>query len=129
MPLIALGIAFLALNRPGSGIWPMTLERDIRDGFTSAVVGFVIAILLPVFLKIFEELNAPGWVDVAFVIYVVIVLVVDFLNNTAGGLGYTIGFAFGAWAVGDWWLSILAFVVYVAILYLKQDGSSSGSDW
>ena len=58
--------------------------------------------------------NVPEWDYLLFVIIVIGLLLADFAGYVSG-LMTTLGFAAGAWLVGDQWIAVLAIIIYAAI--------------
>lgn len=97
----------------------MSIVAEAVDGFGSAVVGYVIGILVPAFLTVFAALNSPWYFTLLFIVYVAIAIVAEVVNGVFGSVGYAAGFLYGSYTLGDWPEFLLALVASVTGLYLK----------
>lgn len=89
------------------------------DGLVSAVVGYVIAAIVPAFLTAFYALNSPSYIPVLYVIFVIATVAVEVINEVTGSLAYAAGFLYGAYALQDWWAFGGVLVLSIVVFYFR----------
>lgn len=92
------------------------------DGVVSAVLGYVVAAIVPSFLTVFYALNSPWYVPVLYVAFIVIALAAEVINMVVGSVAYSVGFLYGSYVVGDWLAFGLVLTLTVVVLYIKAGG-------
>jgi len=101
----------------------MSAGNEFIEGLISAVTGFVIAILLPVFFQVFGSINAPWWIYILLGCYVLVTIGYDLVAGVSNSIFYTIGFALGALILQDYLALIAVIIVLVVIFLLRRDAS------
>ena len=88
------------------------------DGLVSAIVGFVIAAIVPAFLMVFYASNSPWYIPVLYLVFIAATVAVEVINQVIGSFAYAAGFLYGAYLLQDWLafggvLILSAFVIYL----------------
>jgi hypothetical protein len=99
----------------------MSEEDQLTKGFVSAVMGFLVAYLVPLFFQIYAAMNAPWWAYLLLGIYVVVALGYDMIAGVANSILYTIGFILGALVLQDYLALVVVIIVLAVVLWLRRD--------
>jgi len=92
---------------------------NFSTGLVSAVVGFVIALLVPIFFQIYRGMNAPWWTYVLLGGYAIISLGYDLVTGVINSIFYTIGFALGAYILHDYLALVAVIVIFIVTAFAK----------
>src|ERR1700733_1320944 len=93
------------------------------DGLVSAIIGYVVAVLVEAFVATFVALNTPWYFIVLYIVIVLIALAAEVVNHVVGSFTYAVGFLYGAYLVHDWVAFALVLILTILVVYLKaSDG-------
>jgi hypothetical protein len=98
--------------------------QEFGEGIAEGVAEFVAIVLVNAFIPVFSQLNAP-WAIFLLIAFVVVQIAIDWLRAAITGFFSTLGLAFGAYLVGDWWASIGVFVIYFLIIVARAYAGDS----
>ena len=105
----------------------MSDGNEINQGFVSAVMGFVIVILLPVFFQLFASVNAPWWTYLLLAGYVVITFGLDIVMGVSNSIWYTAGFVLGAYFLNDYLALTIVIIIALVVYFLHYKTSTKDS--
>ena len=89
------------------------------DGLVSAIVGYVVAVMVPAFLTVFYALNSPWYIPVLYLVFVVIAVAAEMINEVVGSLAYAVGFLYGAYILQDWWAFGGVLLLSIVVIYFR----------